>query len=73
MSEDKKRPDRNLAMELGRVTEAAAMAAARGMGRGDKIGADQAAGDGMRLMLDTIEMDGTGVIGEGEKEDEQMG
>jgi len=72
MSEDTKRPDRNLAMELGRVTEAAAMAAARWMGRGDKIGADQAAVDAMRLMLDTIEMDGTVVIGEGEKDDAPM-
>lgn len=66
------RPDRNLAMELGRVTEAAAMAAARWMGRGDKVAADQAAVDAMRLMLDTIEMDGTVVIGEGEKDEAPM-
>jgi fructose-1,6-bisphosphatase II len=60
-------PDRNLAMELGRVTEAAAMAAARWMGRGDKEAADQAAVDAMRLVLNTIDMDGVIVMGEGEK------
>ena len=49
---DKESPDRNLAMELVRVTEAAAMAAARWMGRGDKEGADGAAVDAMRTMLD---------------------
>ena len=52
------RPDRNLALELVRVTESAAMAAARWVGRGDKIAADQAAVDGMRLMLDTVSMRG---------------
>ena len=49
-------PDRNIAMELVRVTEAAAVAAAKWMGRGDKIGADQAAVDAMRMMLDTVDM-----------------
>ncbi|MGB0389362.1 MAG: class II fructose-bisphosphatase [Ardenticatenaceae bacterium] len=68
----REKPDRNLALELGRVTEAAAMAAARWMGRGDKIGADQAAVDAMRLMLDTVEMDGVVVIGEGEKDEAPM-
>src|SRR6266566_1150804 len=52
------RPDRNLALELVRVTEAAAMGAARWIGRGDKESADQAAVDAMRLMLDTVSMDG---------------
>ncbi len=61
-------PSRNLAMELVRVTEAAALSAARFMGRGDKVGGDQAAVDGMRLVLNTIEMDGIIVIGEGEKD-----
>jgi fructose-1,6-bisphosphatase II len=65
-------PDRNLAVELVRVTEAAAMAAARWIGRGDKIAADQAAVDAMRLMLDTVEMDGVVVIGEGEKDQAPM-
>ena len=58
-------PDRNLALELVRVTEAAAMGAARWIGRGDKESADQAAVDAMRLMLDTVSMDGIVVIGEG--------
>jgi fructose-1,6-bisphosphatase II len=66
------RPDRNLAMELVRVTEVGAMAAARWVGRGDKIAADQAAVDGMRMMLDTIQMDGVVVIGEGEKDEAPM-
>jgi fructose-1,6-bisphosphatase II len=61
-------PDRNLALELVRVTEAAAMGAARWVGRGDKEAADQAAVDAMRLMLDTVAMDGVVVIGEGEKD-----
>ena len=65
-------PERNLAMELVRVTEAAAMAAGRWMGRGDKIGADQAAVDAMRLILGSIEMDGIVVIGEGEKDEAPM-
>jgi fructose-1,6-bisphosphatase II len=65
-------PDRNLALELVRVTEAAAMAAARWVGRGDKIAADQAAVDAMRLMLDTVAMSGVVVIGEGEKDEAPM-
>jgi fructose-1,6-bisphosphatase II len=65
-------PDRNLALELVRVTEAAAMAAGRWVGRGDKNAADQAAVDGMRTMLDVIHMQGTVVIGEGEKDEAPM-
>jgi fructose-1,6-bisphosphatase II len=66
------RPDRNLALELVRVTEAAALAAARMVGRGDKEGADQAAVDAMRNVLDTVSMDGVVVIGEGEKDEAPM-
>jgi fructose-1,6-bisphosphatase II len=66
------RPDRNLALELVRVTEAAALAAARMVGRGDKEGADQAAVDAMRFVLDTVPMDGVVVIGEGEKDEAPM-
>jgi len=58
------KPDRNLALELVRVTEAAALAAARWVGRGDKIAADQAAVDAMRFVLDSVSMDGVVVIGE---------
>jgi len=65
-------PDRNLALQLVRVTEAAALAAGRWMGRGDKIAADQAAVDAIRLVLNTIEMDGIIVIGEGEKDEAPM-
>ncbi len=65
-------PDRNLALDLVRVTEAAALAAGRYMGRGDKIAADQAAVDAMRLVLNTIEIDGVIVIGEGEKDEAPM-
>ena len=65
-------PDRNLALELARVTEAAALGAARWIGRGDKIAADQAAVDGMRAMLDTVTMAGVVVIGEGEKDEAPM-
>jgi fructose-1,6-bisphosphatase II len=65
-------PDRNLALELVRVTESAAMSAGRWVGRGDKISADQAAVDGMRLMLDTTSMAGVVVIGEGEKDEAPM-
>src|SRR3989442_5354442 len=65
-------PDRNLAMELVRVTEAAAMAAGRWVGKGQKESADQAAVDAMRLMLDTVAMDGVVVIGEGEKDEAPM-
>src|SRR6185312_10376745 len=66
------KPDRNLALELVRVTEAAALAAARMIGRGDKEGADQAAVDAMRLVLDSVSMDGVVVIGEGEKDEAPM-
>src|SRR5947209_963035 len=66
------RPDRNLAMELVRVTESGALAAARWVGLGDKETADQAAVDAMRLMLDTVQMDGIVVIGEGEKDEAPM-
>src|SRR5690349_20165305 len=65
-------PDRNLAMELVRVTEAAALAASRFMGRGDKNGADGAAVDAMRIVLDSVTMDGIVVIGEGEKDEAPM-
>jgi fructose-1,6-bisphosphatase II len=66
------RPDRNLALELVRVTEAAALASARLVGMGDKEAADQAAVDAMRLVLDTVHMDGVVVIGEGEKDEAPM-
>jgi fructose-1,6-bisphosphatase II len=65
-------PDRNLALELVRVTEAAALAAARWVGKGEKESADQAAVDAMRLLLDTVPMDGVVVIGEGEKDEAPM-
>src|SRR6516164_8541851 len=61
-------PDRNLALELARVTEAGAMAAARWVGRGDKIGADAAAVHAMRALINTVSMRGVVVIGEGEKD-----
>src|SRR5499433_3667971 len=61
-------PDRNLALELTRVTEAGAMAAARWVGRGDKNGADGAAVNAMRLLINTVSMNGVVVIGEGEKD-----
>jgi fructose-1,6-bisphosphatase II len=66
------RPDRNLALELVRVTEAAALASARLIGRGEKEAADQAAVDAMRHVLDTVSMDGIVVIGEGEKDEAPM-
>jgi len=66
------RPQRNLGMELARVTEAAAMAAGRWMGRGQKEAGDQAAVDAMRLILTTVDMDGVIVIGEGEKDEAPM-
>src|SRR5437867_11597135 len=66
------RPDRNLALELVRVTEMGAIGAGRWVGRGDKISADAAAVDGMRLMLDTVSMAGRVVIGEGEKDEAPM-
>ena len=65
-------PDRNLALELVRVTEAAALAAAPLIGKGDKEAADQAAVDGMRHMLHSVRMDGVVVIGEGEKDEAPM-
>ena len=65
-------PDRNLALELVRVTEAAALQAARHIGRGDKEAADQAAVDGMHAVLHTVQMDGIVVIGEGEKDEAPM-
>ncbi|CAB4721433.1 unannotated protein [freshwater metagenome] len=64
--------DRNIALDLVRVTEAAALAASRWMGRGDKEGADGAAVDAMRLALRTVSMDGTVIIGEGEKDEAPM-
>ncbi|MEW9125097.1 MAG: class II fructose-bisphosphatase, partial [Thermotaleaceae bacterium] len=64
--------DRNLALNLARVTEAAALGAAKYMGRGDKNIADQAAVDGMRKMFDTINIDGIVVIGEGEMDEAPM-
>jgi fructose-1,6-bisphosphatase II len=66
------RPDRNLALELVRVTEAGAMGAGRWIGSGDKNAADQAAVDAMRVMLDTVDMQGLVVIGEGEKDEAPM-
>lgn len=68
----KQEPDRNLALELTRVTEAAAMAAARFQGKGDKEAVDQAAVDAMRAVLSTMDLDGIVVIGEGEKDDAPM-
>jgi fructose-1,6-bisphosphatase II len=65
-------PDRNLALELVRVTEAAALAAAPLVGMGDKEAADQAAVDGMRYVLQSVQMDGVVVIGEGEKDEAPM-
>jgi fructose-1,6-bisphosphatase II len=66
------KPDRNLALELVRVTEAAALAAARWVGRGEKESADGAAVDAMRLLINTVPMDGIVVIGEGEKDEAPM-
>ena len=71
-TDPRKTPDRNLALELVRVTEAAALAASRWMGRGDKEGADGAAVDAMREVLGSIAMDGIVVIGEGEKDEAPM-
>jgi fructose-1,6-bisphosphatase II len=71
-SRNSQAPDRNLALDLVRVTEAAAMAAARWMGRGDKIAADGAAVDAMRIVLSTVPMQGVIVIGEGEKDEAPM-
>jgi fructose-1,6-bisphosphatase II len=72
VADSKQAPDRNLAMDLARTTEAAALAASRWMGRGDKIGADGAAVEGMRTVLSTVPMDGIVVIGEGEKDNAPM-
>ncbi|MBW3668235.1 MAG: class II fructose-bisphosphatase [Actinobacteria bacterium] len=69
---ERQAPDRNLALELVRVTEAAALAASRWMGRGDKEGADGAAVDAMRIVLQSVPMDGIVVIGEGEKDEAPM-
>src|SRR5271154_5156829 len=65
-------PDRNLAMELMRATEAAALAGGRWMGRGDKNAADGAAVEAMRVVLNGVAMDGVVVIGEGEKDEAPM-
>src|SRR4249920_3514114 len=65
-------PDRNIALELVRVTEAGAMAAARWIGRGEKESADRAAVDAMRFVLDSVSMRGVVVIGEGEKDEAPM-
>jgi fructose-1,6-bisphosphatase II len=72
LNPEAQRPDRNLALELVRVTEAAALAAAPLVGRGEKEAADQAAVDGMRYMLHSVQMDGVVVIGEGEKDEAPM-
>ena len=69
---DRSAPDRNLALELVRVTESAATFASRWIGRGDKNAADQAAVDAMRLMINTVSMHGIVVIGEGEKDEAPM-
>lgn len=68
----RKGPDRNLGMELVRVTEGAALVAAKWMGRGDKEAADGAAVDAMRFLMDSVPMDGVVVIGEGEKDNAPM-
>ncbi len=70
--EPEQQPDRNLAMELMRATEAAALAAGRWMGRGDKNAADGAAVEAMRVVLSTVRMEGVVVIGEGEKDEAPM-
>lgn len=72
MTESIAHPERNLALELVRTTEAAGMAAAPWVGRGDKIGADQAAVDAMRQVLSGVQMDGVVIIGEGEKDEAPM-
>jgi len=72
MIANSQKPDRNLALELVRVTESAALAASRWVGRGDKHGADAAAVDAMRTVLATVPMDGIVVIGEGEKDEAPM-
>lgn len=72
MTQNSQAPDRNLALELVRVTEAAALAGSRWMGRGDKEGADGAAVNAMRVVLSSVAMDGIVVIGEGEKDNAPM-
>ncbi len=72
MAASREAPDRNLALELVRVTEAAAMAASRWVGRGDKNGADGAAVNAMRSLIGSVSMQGVVVIGEGEKDDAPM-
>src|ERR1700684_2531422 len=69
---DKRLMDRNLALEVVRVTEAAALAASLTMGRGDEKAADQAAVDAMREALNSLSIDGTVVIGEGERDEAPM-
>src|SRR6516164_5022373 len=70
--EQEQRPDRNLAMDLMRATEAAVLAGGRWMGRGDKNAADGAAVEAMRIVLSSVSMDGVVVIGEGEKDEAPM-
>ncbi|MDY7001985.1 MAG: fructose-bisphosphatase class II, partial [Thermodesulfobacteriota bacterium] len=65
-------PERNLALDLVRVTEAAALASARWLGKGDKISGDRAAVDAMRLSFNTLNIAGTVIIGEGEKDEAPM-
>ena len=72
LSVGREAPDRNISLELVRVTEAAAMAAGRWVGRGDKIGGDGAAVDAMRMLIGTVSMKGVVVIGEGEKDEAPM-
>jgi fructose-1,6-bisphosphatase II len=72
LTPDSEAPDRNLALDLVRVTEAAAMAAGRWVGRGDKNGADGVAVNAMRSLINTVQMNGTVVIGEGEKDNAPM-
>src|SRR5512133_2879164 len=69
---DTRPPTRNLALDLVRVTEAAALSAGRFVGRGNKVGADKAAVDAMRIILNTVPMNGIVVIGEGEKDEAPM-
>jgi fructose-1,6-bisphosphatase II len=69
---DDQAPTRNLALDLARVTEAAALASGRWMGRGDKVAADHAAVEAMRLVLSTVSIDGVIIIGEGEKDKAPM-
>ena len=72
LSVGREAPDRNISLELVRVTEAAAMAAGRWVGRGDKMGGDGAAVDAMRQLITTVGMKGVVVIGEGEKDEAPM-